>query len=51
MEANGSYYGVVCNAGITKDSAFPAMEPDDWDSVLHTNLDGFFLTIAKKRDF
>jgi len=42
MEAHGAYYGVVCNAGIAKDSAFPAMEPDAWDSVVHTNLDGFY---------
>lgn len=42
MDANGPYYGVVCNAGIAKDSAFPAMDPDAWDSVVHTNLDGFY---------
>lgn len=42
LEENGAYYGVVCNAGITKDSAFPAMEPEAWDSVVHTNLDGFY---------
>ena len=42
MEAHGAYYGVVCNAGIARDSAFPAMEPDAWDSVVHTNLDGFY---------
>lgn len=42
IETNGAYYGVVCNAGITKDSAFPAMEPEAWDSVVHTNLDGFY---------
>lgn len=42
IEANGPYYGVVCNAGIAADSAFPAMEADAWDSVVHTNLDGFY---------
>lgn len=42
IEANGAYFGVVCNAGIAKDSAFPAMEPEAWDSVVHTNLDGFY---------
>lgn len=42
IEENGAYYGVVCNAGITRDNAFPALTDDDWDSVLHTNLDGFF---------
>lgn len=38
----GAYYGVVCNAGVTRDAAFPALTDDDWDSVIHTNLDGFF---------
>lgn len=39
---HGAYYGVVCNAGITRDNAFPAMSSEDWDLVLHTNLDGFY---------
>jgi 3-oxoacyl-[acyl-carrier protein] reductase len=38
---NGAYYGVICNAGITKDNAFPAMPGQDWDKVIHTNLDSF----------
>lgn len=42
MAAKGAYYGVVCNAGITSDAAFPAMEGDAWDAVLRTNLDGFY---------
>jgi 3-oxoacyl-[acyl-carrier protein] reductase len=42
MEAHGAYYGVVCNAGIARDGAFPALSGEDWDAVLHTNLDGFF---------
>ena len=42
IEANGAYYGVVCNAGLTRDGAFPALTGDDWDQVLRTNLDGFF---------
>lgn len=42
MEANGVYYGVVCNAGITRDNAFPAMTDEEWDSVIHTNLDGLY---------
>ncbi len=36
------YYGVVLNAGLTRDNAFPALSDDDWDSVIHTNLDGFY---------
>jgi len=42
IEAHGSYYGVVCNAGVTRDGAFPALSGDDWDVVLRTNLDGFY---------
>lgn len=42
IEAAGAYYGVVCNAGVTRDNAFPALSEEDWDSVLHTNLDGFY---------
>lgn len=42
IEANGVYYGAVCNAGITRDNAFPAISGEDWDAVLHTNLDGFY---------
>lgn len=45
MEANGIYYGVICNAGITKDMAFPAMESGDWSSVVNTALDGFYNVI------
>ncbi|WP_251279402.1 SDR family NAD(P)-dependent oxidoreductase, partial [Enterobacter hormaechei] len=32
----------VCNAGIARDGAFPALSADDWDQVIHTNLDGFY---------
>lgn len=42
MEQNGAYYGVVCNAGIARDNAFPAMSGEDWDAVIHTNLDSFY---------
>jgi 3-oxoacyl-[acyl-carrier protein] reductase len=42
MDANGAYYGVVCNAGIARDAAFPAMSGEDWDAVVHTNLDSFY---------
>lgn len=38
----GSYYGIVLNAGIACDNAFPALEDDEWDKVIHTNLDGFY---------
>ncbi len=42
VEQFGAYYGVVLNAGLTRDNAFPALSDDDWDSVLRTNLDGFY---------
>ncbi len=42
VEAHGAYYGVVCNAGIARDAAFPAMTGEDWDAVVRTNLDSFY---------
>ncbi|MGB1199954.1 MAG: 3-ketoacyl-ACP reductase FabG2 [Cognaticolwellia aestuarii] len=39
---NGAYYGVICNAGLTRDGAFPAMSDDDWDIVVKTGLEGFY---------
>ena len=42
LAAHGAYYGVVCNAGLARDAAFPALSGDDWDSVVDTSLDGFF---------
>lgn len=41
-EGKNAYWGVVLNAGIARDNAFPAIEGKDWDLVLHTNLDGFY---------
>ncbi len=41
-DENGAYYGVICNAGVTRDGIFPTMSDDDWDTVLRTNLDGFY---------
>jgi len=42
IESHGAYYGVVCNAGITADNAFPLLTGEQWDSVIHSNLDGFY---------
>lgn len=42
VQQNEGYYGVVCNAGISADNAFPALTGEQWDSVVHTNLDGFY---------
>jgi 3-oxoacyl-[acyl-carrier protein] reductase len=38
----GAFWGVICNAGICADNAFPALSSENWDSVIHTNLDGFY---------
>ena len=38
----GAYYGVVLNAGLTRDGAFPALTDEDWDDVISTSLDGFY---------
>lgn len=45
IEAHGAYYGVVLNAGITRDAAFPMLSDDDWDNVVDTSLDGFYNVI------
>jgi 3-oxoacyl-[acyl-carrier protein] reductase len=42
VEANGSFFGVVCNAGLTHDTAFPAMSGEAWDTVIRSNLDAFY---------
>jgi len=42
IETHGSYFGVVCNAGIARDNVFPGMSGDEWDDVIRTNLDGFY---------
>ena len=45
IEKNGIYYGVVVNAGINADNPFPAMEDNEWDRVINTNLNGFYNTL------
>ncbi len=45
IDENGIYYGVVVNAGITADNSFPAMEDEEWDKVINTNLNGFYNTL------
>ncbi|CUJ73271.1 3-oxoacyl-ACP reductase FabG [Achromobacter aegrifaciens] len=46
IDAHGAYCGVVLNAGLTRDGAFPALTGDDWDQVLRTNLDGFYNVLS-----
>ena len=42
IEENGVYFGVVTNAGVCADTAFPAMPDEYWDKVIDTNLNGFY---------
>lgn len=42
VNEDGPFYGVICNAGIARDGAFPALSGEDWDQVLAVGLDGFF---------
>ncbi|MCZ6618691.1 MAG: 3-oxoacyl-ACP reductase FabG [Gammaproteobacteria bacterium] len=42
IETSGAYYGVVCNAGLHRDAAFPAMTDAQWDEVIDVNLGGFY---------
>lgn len=37
-----AFWGVVLNAGITKDNTFAALESDEWKSVIETNLNSFY---------
>lgn len=42
VEKNGPFFGVVLNAGVNADNAFPAMEDEEWDKVVDTDLGGFY---------
>ena len=42
VSAHGPYYGIVCNAGVTRDNTFAALSEKDWDEVLDTSLGGFY---------
>ena len=42
IEKHGMYWGMVINAGISKDVTFAGMEPEAWDDVINTNLQGFY---------
>lgn len=45
IESNGAYWGVVLNAGVTCDNAFPALEEEDWKRVIDVDLNGFYNVI------
>jgi 3-oxoacyl-[acyl-carrier protein] reductase len=42
IEEHGAYYGVVCNAGITRDGPFPMLTESDWERVIDVNLNGLY---------
>ncbi|MBT4292468.1 3-oxoacyl-[acyl-carrier-protein] reductase [bacterium] len=42
IEEMGPIYGLVNNAGITRDGLLLRMKPEDWDLVLRVNLTGTF---------
>lgn len=42
MEANGVYYGIILNAGITRDNTFVGLSDDEWFDVIDVNLNGFY---------
>ncbi len=46
IEHHGAYWGIVHNAGIVRDNAFPALSDDDWDDVIRTDLDSFHHVIG-----
>lgn len=45
-EKLGPVYGVVANAGITRDNFFTKLTAEDWDAVIDVNLKGVNHTIA-----
>ena len=42
METNGVYYGVILNAGITRDNTFVGLSDEEWFDVIDVNLNGFY---------
>ena len=42
IEKSGVYYGVILNAGITRDNTFAGLEESEWKSVIDTNLNSFY---------
>ena len=42
IEANGVYYGVILNAGITRDNTFVGLSDEEWFDVIDVNSNGFY---------
>ena len=45
-EEQGPLWGIVCNAGICSDNTFVALSDEQWDSVINTNLNGFYNVLS-----
>ena len=43
---HGVLWGIINNAGITRDNTFVGLTGDDWDAVIHTNLDSFYNVLS-----
>lgn len=50
QEKLGTVYGVVANAGITRDNFFTKLTDEDWDKVIAVNLKGVKNTIQPFMD-
>ncbi len=47
LSENGEIlWGVVNNAGVTRDNTFAGLSGEDWDKVIHTNLDSFYNVLS-----
>lgn len=42
LKFDEAFYGVILNAGITRDGTFAGLEKDDWQKVIDTNLGSFY---------
>lgn len=43
---HGVLWGIINNAGITRDNTFVGLTGEDWDAVIHTNLDSFYNVLS-----
>ena len=43
---HGVLWEIINNAGITRDNTFVGLTGDDWDAVIHTNLDSFYNVLS-----
>jgi len=57
MDAHGTYWGAVCNAGFSADNTFAGLSGEAWDAVIDTHLHGFYnvlqpliLPLVRRRD-